>query len=38
MDRDDLKAWLDERDVEYTANWGDKRLRELCRAYEPVNE
>lgn len=29
MDRDELKAWLDERNIEYVPQWGEKRLREL---------
>lgn len=32
MERDDLKVWLDERNIAYTANWGDKRLRETARS------
>lgn len=33
MDRDTVKAWLDDNHVEYTSNWGDKRLRETARAW-----
>ncbi|XEC97041.1 hypothetical protein AB6A23_11150 [Paenibacillus tarimensis] len=33
MDKPALKAWLDENGVEYTPQWGDKRLRETARAW-----
>lgn len=32
MERDELKDYLDGLGVEYTANWGEKRLRELARS------
>lgn len=38
MEREELKAWLDGLDVEYTANWGEKRLRELCRSVVAAKE
>jgi hypothetical protein len=38
MDRDELKAWLEGLEVEYTANWGEKRLRELCRSVVAAKE
>lgn len=34
-DREELKDWLTERGIEFTANWGDKRLRELAEVWEP---
>lgn len=33
MNKDALKAWLDERNVEYIPQWGEKRLRETARAW-----
>lgn len=33
MSKNELKAWLDERSITYTANWGEKRLREFCREF-----
>lgn len=32
MSRDELKAWLDGKGIEYTPQTGDKRLRELARS------
>lgn len=33
MEKQELKDWLDARGIEYTANWGEKRLKELCREH-----
>lgn len=33
LEKDELKEWLDTREVEYTKNWGEKRLRETARAW-----
>lgn len=30
MNRDELKAWLTEHGITYTAQWGEDRLRELA--------
>lgn len=32
MSREELKAWLDGKGIEYTPQTGDKRLRELARS------
>jgi hypothetical protein len=30
--RDELKAWLNERNIPYTAQWGEAKLREVALA------
>jgi hypothetical protein len=30
MDADQLRAWLDQREIKYHSQYGEKKLRELC--------
>ena len=31
-DADQLRAWLDEREIKYHSQYGEKKLRDLCKA------
>jgi hypothetical protein len=33
LDRDGLKAWLEDNSIEYTPQWGEARLREHALAH-----
>jgi hypothetical protein len=33
LDRDGLKAWLTEKNVEFTPQWGEAKLRELAMSH-----
>lgn len=33
MTKSELKEWLDERNIEYVPQWGEKRLRELVEQH-----